>query len=38
MGTNLEPLSPIVTNINFPHSININKQKKNSMRIKEMIS
>lgn len=38
MGTNLEPLSPIVTNIIFPYGININKQKKRSMRINEMIS
>ena len=38
MGTNLEPLSPIVTNIIFPYGININKQKKSSMRINEMIS
>lgn len=38
MGTNLEPLSPIVTNIIFPYGINIKKQKKSSMRINEMIS
>lgn len=38
MGTNLEPLSAIVTNIIFPSGIKINKQKKSSMRINEMNS